>query len=500
VRRPRVVVVIASVIALTVVVVAASALRSSAPPRASKSGRSAPSGEAVPGDEARAGSEAQELAETTELRQEALEAARAAGTAGQSGALVSSPAAGWTGEHPVDPIADDWEPAVAADPNAPYVYMVVTRISEFPTDCHGDCPTTHVVLEVSRNGGATFGAPKALCVCRGSKWQYDPMIEVVPDTGAVYAAWLNGFNVVFSSSTDHGRTWSAPVPTWGNVSWNDKPVLVPSANGRDVYLSFNGPTQGDLWMTVSHDFGRTWTQQKVISSKRYFFAYDAQVLSDGTVVFSEGSIDYGGPGTTAQGEVWQYAIISHDRGATWRSVIVDKVLVGEACVSEGCGSDFYIGHSGVSADDGDRLVFVYDGATQPYGPQRIFVRTSTNEGRTWSARTSLSVAGENATSPTVEATGDGDFHSWFMQTSNGDQPRSWNVWYRSSSNGGRTWMAPVKLSDATSGAGYKSADGFDEVYGDYGEIAITSAGKTFAVWGEGFSWLGPGGVWFNRQT
>jgi hypothetical protein len=31
-------------------------------------------------------------------------------------------------------------------------------------------------------------------------------------------------------------------------------------------------------------------------------------------------------------------------------------------------------------------------------------------------------------------------------------------------------------------------------------IAITDRGKTIAVWGEGFSWTGPGGVWFNRQT
>jgi hypothetical protein len=35
--------------------------------------------------------------------------------------------------------------------------------------------------------------------------------------------------------------------------------------------------------------------------------------------------------------------------------------------------------------------------------------------------------------------------------------------------------------------------------GDYGEIAVTSAGKTFATWGEGFSYTGPGGTWFNLQ-
>jgi hypothetical protein len=39
-----------------------------------------------------------------------------------------------------------------------------------------------------------------------------------------------------------------------------------------------------------------------------------------------------------------------------------------------------------------------------------------------------------------------------------------------------------------------------EAYGDYGEIAITSGGKTIAIWGEGDSYTGPGGTWYNRQT
>jgi hypothetical protein len=57
----------------------------------------------------------------------------------------------------------------------------------------------------------------------------------------------------------------------------------------------------------------------------------------------------------------------------------------------------------------------------------------------------------------------------------------------------------VKLSDATSGAAYKTAAGFLEVYGDYGELAITNTGKSIAIWGEGISYTGPGGVWFNRE-
>jgi hypothetical protein len=91
---------------------------------------------------------------------------------------------------------------------------------------------------------------------------------------------------------------------------------------------------------------------------------------------------------------------------------------------------------------------------------------------------------------------------WYMQTAGGDNADAWNVWYRSSTNGGRVWSSPVKLDDASPGGGnpaYINADGFAEIYGDYGEIAVTNTGKTFATWGEGFSYTGPGGTWFNLQ-
>ena len=86
-----------------------------------------------------------------------------------------------------------------------------------------------------------------------------------------------------------------------------------------------------------------------------------------------------------------------------------------------------------------------------------------------------------------------------MQTSGGGNVDAWNTWYRRSSDGGATWSAPVRISDATSGAPYKTAAGYAEVYGDYGEMAITNTGKTIATWGEGISYTGPGGVWVNRE-
>ena len=440
--------------------------------------------------------EAAEQAATTQQRLDALRAARQAGTFGRREAIVSQPAAGWLGERLLHPGTDDWEPAVAADPSSPWVYVLATRYGQ-PKPCAGNCPTPFIVLERSDDGGRTWRDGVPLCACKGSG-QFDPIIEVVPDTGDVYAIYMNGYNVVFVRSSDHGRTWSDPVATYGNVSWNDKPVLTTSADGRHVYVSWNGPQGGDPWMAVSHDRGATWTQTKAVDSDRYYFAYDATVLPDGTVIFSEGSLTYTGPGGDPEGVVRQHALISTDRGRTWRNVVVDTVPVGEPCAD--CRADYYLGHSSVSSNAGGALVYAYDGANEPFGPQRIYVRRSSDGGATWSARTALSVAGENATAPMLEFAGGREVRLAYFQTAGGDDPDRWHVWFRDSGDGGRTWSAPVKLSDASSGAGYKSTRGFLEPYGDYGEIAVTNRGKTIAVWGEGFSWIGPGGVWINAQA
>jgi hypothetical protein len=448
--------------------------------------------------------EAQEEDQVTAERLQALAAAQARGAFGKAAAPTTRPAPGWVGSQLLNAPTDDWEPAVATDPHAPYVYLLTTRYGVLPPRCSSHCPSPFIAMTVSSDGGSTFGTQTPLCLCLGSKAQYDPVIETVPDTGAVYAAFLNGdrhngFSTVFTKSTDHGANWSAPVHVYGSVSWTDKPEITTSASGKDVYISWNGPQGGDLYVGQSHDYGATWTQQKLTDSKRYYYAYDGRVLDSGTVVFSESSLEYSGA-TNVQGEVWHHAVISRDGGATWENVVVAKVPVGEACVADGCKPDFYIGQTSVVSDAPGHLVFAYEGPTTAGGPQQVYVSRSSDEGRTWSgAGAPVSAAGEDATGPRLAAYG-GVTRMWYMQTSGGDNPDAWNVWYRSSTDGGATWSSPVKIDDAPAGAaGYVGADGFAEIYGDYGEIAVTNTGKTFATWGEGFSWTGPGGTWFNLE-
>src|SRR5437867_1270578 len=74
------------------------------------------------GSEPQAGAngERQEESDALQERIDAFEQAKADGTAGVATRVASSPAAGWTGEYVANPKTDDWEPALAADPNGPY--------------------------------------------------------------------------------------------------------------------------------------------------------------------------------------------------------------------------------------------------------------------------------------------------------------------------------------------------------------------------------------------
>ena len=433
-----------------------------------------------------------EQAVTTSQREAALAAALDEGRFGEPERATGRAAEGWSGQRLMDPDGDDWEPAVAADPRAPFVYLLTTRYGA-GKPCPGNCPNPWIALQISEDGGSTWSRGRPLCACTGPG-QFDPIIEVVPTTGEVYAVYMNGSDVMFIRSADHGRTWTEPVATYGSVAWNDKPVLATSRNGVHVYVSWNGPQGGDPWIAQSHDAGATWTQRKIRSNERYFYAYDGVVLGDGTVVLSESSMTYGGSSSLV-GVVRHHALISRDRGATWQLTRVASVRPGQPCAD--CRADYYAGHSSVSSDAAGRLVFTYDGAATDRGRQRVYVVTSTDAGRTWSAPTVLSDRGEHSSSPVVEARGDGDIRLVWMQTADGGAADRWDALYVRSRDGGVTWTAPVDISDKGSGASYKHPNGFEEIYGDYGEIAITSTGRTFAAWGEAFSYAGPGGTWFN---
>jgi hypothetical protein len=409
----------------------------------------------------------------------------------QVGQVNAAPAPGWTGEAVVDATQDDWEPAIAFDPNGTYAYLVTTRYSA-PKAC-GNCPKHVMWLLRSTDGGSTWNTGTYLCACPSTLGQNDPQIEVASD-GSVYAVWMDDYKpgVVFARSTDHGVTWTAPLAVLAkSMHFTDKPIMAISPTGKDVYINFNS---SDSFMVVSHNFGASFSAPVKTngSDGRYYFAGGGRVLPNGTVVFTDSSFTQ-----TSTGDVFVHVIRSTDGGATWTQTQVATARQQPTCVSAGCTADYYGTIPALAADAAGKLVLTYTGATVAQGPQRVYAMRSTDSGATWTAPADIGgPQGANAGFTAVVGAGSGDFRMFYMDNRNG--AASWDTWYRSSADGGVTWTPEVRISDATSGPTYVNATGFNQPYGDYGEIRVTPAGKTYATWGEGVSYTGPGGVWVNR--
>jgi hypothetical protein len=437
--------------------------------------------------------EIEEQTERTRGREEELEKARRAGTLGLIEPVRSDPAPGWRGEELWHPTADDWEPAVAGRPGHPDVYMLTTRYGG-PRACPS-CPSPAIMLRISRDGGRTWQPDRFLCRCPDeANNQYDPEIEI--DAGGnVYAVWLDDFTpgVAFIRSDDRGRTWTDPVHIDQEVNWSDKPILAVSDDGEDVYVAFNGPTLGDNWVSASHDGGDTWLDPvRTKQTPRYYFAGGGFVARDGTVVFSETSYTQ-----DSNGQVRVVAVRSADGGQTWQHVEVDRMAKQPDCVSEGCPDDFYGPQAALAGDRAGNLVIVYNGARVREGRQRIYARRSVDGGVTWGPAVRISPLGSNAAFPAAVGAATGRVRIWYQADRKGPAD-AWNTWFRRSNDGGLTWSPAVDISDAGSGTVYKTPVGYREPYGDYGEIAVIQDGDVFAAWGEGISYFGPGGTWYNR--
>lgn len=414
------------------------------------------------------------------------------GLARSTGPTLREPTPGWAGQR-IFGSGNDWEPATAADPAAPYVYMLTTRYSgPGPLPCP-KCDLPALVLKVSADGGQTFGGPIFIPPSRKGG-QYDPQI-VTDQAGEVFVAFIDGgFDINVTKSIDHGATWSPPVIASVPASYGDHPWLGVSADGSDLYIGFN---QASSWVAQSHNGGVTWRRAVQTShTPRFFFANGAVVAPDGTVAISQASYRLNG---RRPGAIQIVVTRSTNNGSSWRTTVVDAVGQQPPCENPGCPEDHYGGHAALGVDDDGRMLLAYDGATVPYRNQYIFIRTSDDGGATWSARRRISPGGGiTAGFVSVAGRGHGDFRVVWQDNRRG--PKRWNTYTRRTTDGGVTWKTEFLLSDARSGRGYKHRRGYDADYGDYTEVTVSDSGKTFAVWGEGFSYNGPGGTWYNRQV
>jgi hypothetical protein len=392
---------------------------------------------------------------------------------------ASGATAGWSGESIVSSTAtgDGWEPAIAADPSAPYVYVAWMQYKGAKVSIN---------IRTSSDGGATFGTAKPICAsCNPG--EYDVTLATT-STGVLYATYMQGNNISFTKSTDHGATFSAPLTISGGT-WADKPWMATSANGQDIYVGWS--TRGNVVTVESHDGGTSFTapQQITNESAIYYYPNGATVLPNGTAVIVASRYPEKGNATKLTGPVPIVAFTTSNGGTSWTRTVVDTLNTGASFATSSVTT--------VASDAAGTLVLLYSGSTSVGANGKVYVRRSTNSGATWSAAAEMttSAGGADATSVAAAGKATGQFVITWMDKRGG----GWNVWERESTDGGVSWSADAKISDATGGAPYKTAAGFGLPYGDYDMVAINSAGKAVAASGEGDASQIHGDIWVNRK-
>jgi hypothetical protein len=277
----------------------------------------------------------------------------------------------------------------------------------------------------------------------------------------------------------------------------DKPILV--VRGKDIYVAYNHAQT--VWGTYSHDAGATFASVKINQNGKlgWSLAGGGAIDPAGNVYFSWSGYEQNGG---AKGDVNLYISKSADGGLTWTTKLLDVSKAPPDCSSMSCGWAFLGAQATMTSDGTGTLYTLWNAGYVDKGPERIYFAKSTDGGNTWSTKMEVSTApqGTQHAFPAIAATGNGDLRIAWMDARavNGGMDR-WNVYYRSSNNGGSAWSGEVDLSTYVSGySTYIFNEGFRFPFGDYFEMDVDEQGTTHAVFGEGYSYDSPGSIWYVR--
>jgi Neuraminidase (sialidase) len=383
---------------------------------------------------------------------------------------------------------DEWEPAIATD-SFGHVYILYPQYEIYP-GCD-TCPSPTLALVISNDGGNTWLPPKQ--IAPPGSGQVDAQIAVDPlDGRTVFASWLQNekSDIAVAKSTDFGVTWQTVIADSTNAG-TDKPILL--VRGKDLYVGYNHAQK--VWVSSSHDGGATWKSVNINQNSHlgWSLAGGGAITPSGAVYFSwSGYTQNGG----AKGPVNLYVSKSTDGGSTWSSTVMDVSGAPPDCSAYQCGWAYLGAAITMTSDSSGTLYALWNGGTVDKGPERIYYSTST-DGLQWSAKREVWTAPQGVAHafPAVASGGPNDIRIAWM-----DNRRSgmWNVFYRSSTDGGKTWTAEQTVSSYVPGYEYINQNGFSFPFGDYFEMDVDPNGITHVVWGEGLNYQTPGSIWYTK--
>jgi len=394
---------------------------------------------------------------------------------------------------------DCWEPSLAVAAGGE-VFVVAGRRDGQPGSASFE---QRLVIWRSDNQGRTFAGPRPVSV--EGHFHFDQRIATDAD-GTIYISYMDQDalgpgrpkRLRLARSLDGGGTFSVQTITDERVT--DKPELAVSRDGRHLYIVYDsapGPR-----IVASHDAGRTWERSRVIRQRDGYdyWPMALAVAPDGSIWFAVPSMSALDTAHRRTTPVQLHVFRSRDGGITWE----DYDMGSSPRFVRNCAHDpnCRVKLPGLSlAVDGRNRTFVaYLEGSGPHQPYGLYMRSTSDGGRTWLPPQAVS----EAQRPSSLDTADHDFPMVAASASDqvcivwvDDRRGALDVWARCSIDGGHTFGSDVLLSNRGDGAGYKSSSGFRAFYGHYGGAGIGSA-RLYAVWGAGEPDYRTGGLWFNR--
>jgi hypothetical protein len=189
---------------------------------------------------------------------------------------------------------------------------------------------------------------------------------------------------------------------------------------------------------------------------------------------------------------------------------------GPDCPFSSCGFAYWSPQSDIAIDAANTLYLAWgqgQSSTTRKSPPIVNLSRSTNGGATWTSlgrvddetATGCAAASCYALYPTITAGAANTLYLAWMDDRNGspiDHVNGFNVWLRTSTDGGATWTGPSKRVSAYDPSQAQSAPaGFEFPYGDYFGLAMNGCGAPMLTWGEGQNWAGspsaPGHIEFR---
>jgi hypothetical protein len=396
---------------------------------------------------------------------------------------------------------DCWEPTLAVGPRG-QVYVVAGRRHGAPRVDKGF--EQEQVIWRSENRGSKFEAPRPITT---EGLRHGDQRIVVDAKGAIYVSYMDWVKdaagrshsrLRLARSGDGGRTFLAQTVTTERVI--DKPELAVSNDGKHLYIVYEsspGPR-----VIASHDGGISWTDPMVIapSEGRHFWPEALAVASDGSIWLAVPSMSDSDIAKGKPTPVTLHVFRSADGGRSWNDFPMSSSIRVKGRCPHRPDCPVKINTISIAVDARSRAHVLYTEGASPDQPYALYYRSSSDGGRTWSSPYALSAA------PRPQSSDTADHHYISIATSGNqrvcaawvdDRRGALDVWARCSNDAGRRWGAETLLSDRSDGAPYKSPTGFKAFYGHYGGAAIDASGRFHVVWAAGEPGYLTGSVWVN---